>query len=363
MDATILIIGSGSLARAISYSLALLPSRPHRVIVCARSRDKLNEIIYVSRAKAASAQSPVKFDSVEFDAESGDACRLLSFLQPDLIVNCASHYSPWEWIHQSSSWTHLLRSAGFGFTLPLQAAFAIKFAKAVAAHLRPVLFINGCYPDAVNPLLRALDLPVFCGIGNVALVAASLRSSLGLMPGQRLQVMAHHLHLYTPKPGVDEAQAWVDGKHCENVTGLLVNQRTSGGLEVNKVIGCTAAVLLCNIIDEQDVETHVPGPFGLPGGYPVRVVGTRMELNLPASLSECEAIAWNERIAVADGVKILSNGNVEFGEETKLAFRQYLPQISDGFRASDIDKITQSMLELREKLTREKAQPLKTCST
>jgi hypothetical protein len=359
MDATILIIGSGSLARAISYSLALLLSRPHRVIICARSRNQLDEIIYVSRAKAASAQSPVKFDSVEFEAESSDAGRLLSSLQPDVIVNCASYYSPWEGIHRPSSWTHLLSSAGFGFTLPLQAAFGIKFAQAVAAHSRPVLFINGCYPDAVNPLLRALDLPVSCGIGNIALVAASLRSSLAPMPQQRLQVMAHHLHLYTPKPGVDEAQAWVDGKRCENVSGLLAGQRTSNGLEVNKVIGCTAAVLLRNIIDGRDVETHVPGPFGLPGGYPVRVAGTRMELNLPAHLSECEAIAWNERIAVADGVKILSNGNVEFGEKTKLAFRQYLPQISDGFRASEIAKVTQSMLELRERLTREKAQPLK----
>jgi hypothetical protein len=150
--------------------------------------------------------------------------------------------------------------------------------------------------------LRALGLPVFCGIGNIALVATSLRSSLGLMPGQRLQVMAHHLHLYAPKPGVDEAQAWVDGKYCENVTGLLASQRASSGLEVNKVIGCTGAVLLRNIVDGRDVETHVPGPFGLPGGYPVHMVGARMELNLPPNLSECEAIAWNERIAVADGV-------------------------------------------------------------
>jgi hypothetical protein len=358
MDATILIVGSGSLARAISYSLALLLSRPHRVIVCARSRDQLNEIIYVARAKAASAQLPVKFDSVEFDVESGDAARLLSSIQPDVIVNCASYYSPWEWIHRPSSWTHLLRSAGLGFTLPLQAAFAIKFAKAVAAYSRPVHFINGCYPDAVNPLLRVLGLPVFCGVGNVALVAASLRSALGLVPEQRLQVMAHHLHLHAPKPGVDEAQAWVDGKRCRNVTGLLVSQRASTGLEVNKAIGCTAAVLLRDIVDQRDVETHVPGPFGLPGGYPVHLVGARMELNLPPGISEAEAIAWNEKIALADGVRILSNGNVEFGTETKLAFREYLPEMSEGFQAGEIDKVTQSMLELRERLTREKPQPL-----
>jgi len=272
-----------------------------------------------------------------------------------VVVNCASYYSPWEGIHQPSVWTQLLRSAGFGFTLPLQSAFAIKFAKAVAGHSRAVLFINGCYPDAVNPLLRALDLPVFCGVGNIALLAATLRSSLGLMPQQRLQVMAHHLHLYTPKPGVDEAQAWIDGKRCENVSSLLVSQRTSGGLEVNKVIGCTGAVLLRDILDGRDVETHVPGPSGLPGGYPVRVAGTRMELNLPADLSEQEAIAWNERIAVADGVKI-HGGYVEFGEPAKHAFRQYLPHIAEGFHADEIDKITRSMLELRTSLTREKAQ-------
>jgi len=344
MDATILIVGSGSLARAISYSLALLLDRPHRVIVGARSRKQLNEIIYVARAQAASAQSPVKFDSVEFDAESGDAGRLLSSLQPDVIVNCASYYFPWDWIQRPSAWTHLLRSAGLGFTLPLQAPFAIKFAKAVAAHSRPVLFINGCYPDAVNPLLRALGLPVFCGIGNIALVAASLRSSLALTPRQRLQVMAHHLHLHTPKPGVEEAQAWVDGKRCENVSSLLESQRTTSGLEVNKAIGSTAAVLLRDIIEGRTVETHAPGPLGLPGGYPVRVAGTSMELNLPADLSEGEAIAWNERIALADGVKVLSNGNVEFGEEAKLVLSQCMPGISDGFRATEIDKVTQSML-------------------
>lgn len=358
MDATILIIGSGSLARAISYSLALLLSRPHRVVVCARSREQLNDILYVSRAKAASVQSPVTFDAIQFEVESGDAGKLLSSIQPDVIVNCASHYSPWEDIHQPSLWTQLLRSAGFGFTLPLQAAFAIKFARALAGHSRPALFINGCYPDAVNPLLRALSLPVFCGVGNIALLAASLRSSLGLMPQQDLRVMAHHLHLYTPKHGVDEAQAWVDGKRCSNVSSLLVSQRTSTGLEVNKVIGCTAAVLLRDIVEERDVETHVPGPFGLPGGYPVRVADTRMELNLPPDLSESDAIEWNERIAVADGVKILSSGDVEFGENTKRALRKYLPQIADGFRASEIEQITQSMLQLRATLTMEKAQPL-----
>ena len=84
----------------------------------------------------------------------------------------------------------------------------------------------------------------------------------------------------------------------------------------------------------------MPGPFGLPGGYPVPVAGTHMELNLPADLSEEKAIAWNEKIAVADGVKIHSSGYVESPEPAKHAFKQYLPYIAEGFHAHEIGKIT-----------------------
>ncbi|HLJ88465.1 MAG TPA: hypothetical protein VKZ53_16715 [Candidatus Angelobacter sp.] len=354
MGATILIVGSGSLARAISYSLAFLLERPHRVVVSARSRNHLSDILYVSRAKAACVNSPVQFESVLFEPESGNATKLLSSVQPDIVVNCSSYYSPWESIHQPSRWTQLLRQAGFGFTLPLQAPFAMKLARAVAEQSRPILFINGCYPDAVNPLLRALGLPIFCGVGNVALLAASLRSSLGLLPHQRLQVMAHHLHLYTPKPGVEEAMVWVDGQRQGNVTSLLAGQRGSTGLEVNKVIGCTAAVFLRDLMEGREVETHAPGPFGLPGGYPVKVVGTSLQLNLPDDFSEAQAIAWNQKIALADGVKIDSDGSIEFGDAPKQALRQYLPHLADGFRVRDIDQATQALLELRGKLVGER---------
>jgi hypothetical protein len=81
-----------------------------------------------------------------------------------------------------------------------------------------------------------------------------------------------------------------------------------------------------------------------------------MELNLPADLSEEKAIAWNEKIAVADGVKIHSGGYVEFADPAKHALKQYLPHIADGFHADEINKITRSMLELRARLTGEKAQ-------
>ncbi|MFF0250599.1 Tn3 family transposase [Streptosporangium sandarakinum] len=62
----------------------------------------------------------------------------------------------------------------------------------------PPLFLNACFPGAVNPLLKTLGLPVFCGVGNVALLAASLRESLRPARGGRLRVLGHHRHLHTP---------------------------------------------------------------------------------------------------------------------------------------------------------------------
>jgi len=52
-----------------------------------------------------------------------------------------------------------------------------------------------------------------------------------------------------------------------------------------------------------DVATHVPGPNGLPGGYPVRVHGGKVSLRLPSGLSEAEAVARNEQSATRDGVR------------------------------------------------------------
>jgi len=343
-------MGSGSLARATCYSLALLLRRPTRVVLCARARDQLRDIAFVANAQARLAGSPAEFTHEWLNLEGDGLPGLLDRLQPQLVVNCSSYYSPWEHRYRPSLWTELLRSTAFGLTLPLQAPFAVKVAKALAERDRPPHFVNACYPDAVNPLLAALGLPIFCGAGNIAVLAAACGAALAPADGQSLQMLAHHLHLRAPGPPAEEARLWLDGRPCTDVGGLLAAQRAADGLEVNKLIGCTTAVLLRGILEKDRVEAHVPGPRGLPGGYPVRIERDTIDLDLPEGCSVEESVRWNERAAEADGVTVSTAGEVRFTMAAREALERHVPDLAGGFHARDLDRATTRLLALRERL-------------
>ncbi|GGQ33207.1 hypothetical protein GCM10010140_74040 [Streptosporangium pseudovulgare] len=127
----------------------------------------------------------------------------------------------------------------------------------------------------MNPLLRKLGLPVFCGVGNVALLAASLRESLRSARGGRLQVLGHHWHPHTPGDASDEALVWLDGAPVREVGPLLRRQRAAARSESNAVTGHVTALLPADLVTGREVRTSLPGPLGLPGGYPVRIHGWR----------------------------------------------------------------------------------------
>lgn len=206
-------------------------------------------------------------------------------------------------------------------TQPLQASFAIKLAKAIAQSRQPILLLNGCYPGAVNAVRKALGLPVFCGIGNIAVITASLQAALGIRDRRRLLVLAHHIHLSKLCAHVDEAQAWVDERNCPEVSDLLRLQRASDGLQVNKLTGFTASVLLRDILNERMVSACVPGSLGLPGGYPVLIQGSKLTLNLPDHVSLSAATDWNQKCAAGDGVQVQPHGYYRIlstGEEGNL---------------------------------------------
>ncbi|MCZ0991411.1 hypothetical protein O1M54_48450 [Streptomyces diastatochromogenes] len=176
--------------------------------------------------------------------------------------------SPWEATRAPSAWTDLLSAGGFGIALPLHAVLARNVAQAIRSSRVPTLFVNACYPDAVNPLLHAEGLPVFCGVGNSATLAASLRAVLRPQAGERLRVLAHHAHLHAPADPADEARVWLDDRPVPHVGELLTAHRACSREELNAVTGHTAAVLAARLAAEQEVHADLPGPLGLPGGYP-----------------------------------------------------------------------------------------------
>lgn len=346
----VVVVGSGSLACSLACSVAEVCRRPTDVWVLARSAAAADQVAYLATATARLSRSAAAFHaaSVDLGRREDVECRLRD-ARPEAILLCASHHSPWEAMAAPSPWTALVERAGFGVTLPLQAALAVEVARAAVLGAPEAMFINACLPDAVNPVLAALGLPVLCGIGNAGLLAASLQAALGLADQRGLQVLAHHVHLHHPAGPEREALAWHDGAPLADVSALLEPQRATGRRELNRVTGLTAALLVRDLLEEVEVHTSLPGPLGLPGGYPVRVRGRRLELRLPSGLTRAAAIRWNQAAAVHDGVRV-DGPRVDFSPEAERELRPHLPGIAAGFPTDRIRDACERMLELRDRL-------------
>lgn len=343
----IVVIGSGSLARSLCYSIATEVRSPADVLILARNDVKAAEVAFVSATRACVSEVPVSFRGM--GADLGALDEILAAHQPDVLVQCASYQSPWERSTAPSAWTELIAAAGFGITLPLQAALVLDVAETMRAVAPHCLLINACFPDAVNPVLLEWELPVFCGIGNISTLAASVQSVLGRKDQSALHLVAHHVHLHAPHEPAAEARLWCDGVDRPDVGDLLAGLRSTDRAELNHVGGHAAARLVAAVLTGADLDTHVPGPAGLPGGYPVRVTGDRIELRLPPGVDAADAVAWNQRMSLDDGVQV-ADGRVCFPPRAQEYLRPHLPAMADGYPVGDIRPACAELLDLRDRL-------------
>lgn len=345
-----MVVGTGSLASEICFALSSMARCSCTVVVIGRSKERLLELRHAAQSLAEG--SAVRFESACIDFENqDDYAENVGGFSPEVVINCTSYHSPWEGERQPSSWTSFVAKAGFGVTLPLQALFSVRLAKALACEgSSAAIFINACFPDAVNPIIASLELPVFCGIGNVSTIGASLSADLELLPQQRLRVLAHHAHLHHAVPGLGEPLAWVDTSEVKDMGRRLSWQRTLKREQRNRIAGVAAAKLVFGILAEEKIRTNLPGPLGLTGGYPVRLTGRNVELDLPECMTRAEAISWNEQASLGDGLQSIRDGRVTFTDEAKATIYDLLPDLASGFATGDLDEACADLLGLREHL-------------
>lgn len=344
------ITGTGSLAQGICHSLATVMPITTKVTIVARSKEPAQALRFTAGTRANVTGRPVTFQHQLVPLDSAEAIAdSISVNPPDLILNTASYQSPGENLNSPSAWTNLIRQAGLGVTLPLQVPIARCISRALSWTNAQSIFINAAYPDAVNPVLKCMELPIFAGIGNVALLAAVLQSRLNLKNQDDLRVLAHHWHLSAPDPA-RHARAWYRGARIPNVAELLGDLRITPKSALNALTSHITALLLRDMAAGKSIITSLPGPCGLPGGYPVRLCGPSIDLELPTGLALENAITWNQDAASAEGVKITAEGRIEFSEYTQEKLARYLPEIIDGFRVEELESVQQHFLELRANL-------------
>jgi hypothetical protein len=325
----VVLVGSGALARSVALGLAAQPS-PLRVTVLARNP---RAAAGIAPTATASTLDPARLTST------------LAGLRPDVLVCCASDHSPYERTSRPSAWTDLVARTGFGVTLALQAGLVGALAHATTTACPDAVLVNGCFPDVVNPLLARLGLPVLCGIGNVATLAACLRTATG----HPLAVLGHHAQLAEPADPGQDVLAWADGVPVTGVTELLRPFRALPRRELNDLGGRAAAGLLVALAEGTELHTSVPGPDGLPGGYPVRVTGRRVELALPGGVDRARAVAWNLRAGSPDGVEV-SGDRVCHAARLASVLGEHLPELADGWPVHALDDAGHRLRALRERL-------------
>lgn len=360
MNVDILIMGSGSVCETTCRALALMSPIPTKVAVLGRAKPKVDLIVSLANAMSGALNTKVSFvgDTIHWDS-ANDLPDKIDKYSPRLIFQAASLQSPWEFWGDSEEtcWKQLLWAAGNAITVPTQVALGKRVAEIVRQMNPEPIFVNACFPDHVNPILKYLDLPITCGIGNVAMFASCVRSRYP-QPEHRVQIIGHLYHYFKilgkNHTYLDGPRVWIDGKEVPDVEKNLadafrdlrsVNNR---GKMINELVGTNSAEAIQALLGDVPVMTHVPGPNGLPGGYPVIIQSGKVELDLPADCSEEEAIILNKQGGYNMGAAIIDNtGFSAFSTTAMENLIPHSPSLARGFHADDIDEVCKEIIDLR----------------
>ncbi|MGC5344121.1 hypothetical protein [Streptomyces sp. DT171] len=348
---SVVVAGTGAFAAALVRALARYP-RPVRTHVLSASAERAAYLAELAADHAFLTGARTTCTPHHIDPDDPEQPRrLLAALRPDILVVATSEQSPAEARTAPSAWTDLLRRAGFGLTLPFQAAAAMAFADARADAAPDTVLVNACFPDAVNPLLSATGSPVACGLGNVATLGTALSVRLGLSDQRRLRLLAHHAHLHAPADEDHDVLGWLDGAPLTDPRSALaaVRARPRGHLnEIGAVAGAAAVMALAG--GGPAYIGHLPGPNGLPGGYPVTVHHHDVRLRLPPGFTQEEAVAWNLRRAELDGTVVGPDGVTHLTPTALTALRDHWPGAPARYPPDELPHVRDRMTRLRARL-------------
>ena len=247
-------------------------------------------------------------------------------------------------------------------------AAAVPFGGFVAAHLAPVQrlraawaasgcmghWVNGSYPDVVNAILHATGPGPVTGVGNVVESVPKVRfaaaDALGVEPGAvEVRLVAQHAvayHFYAETRAARTPPFLLEVTHQGRDVTEAVRPHLFAPfpipyeMDFNLLTASAAAVLLPALLAARGRATHVPGPRGLVGGYPVRVSRRGVTLDLPAGWTLAEARATNERAMATEGIgEIGTDGTVHFTDAAAAALAALLGRPVPSLRPADAETL------------------------
>lgn len=351
----ILIVGTGYYAEIMLADLAATARSAISVVIGGRNRERMKWLVEACRARAVNFGSPASFSSIELDSTSAAALADgIRRVKPRIVVQSASAQSPWKVDIAASEWSKLVARAGFGLTLAFNSLLAFRTATALKEIGDGAIFVNTCYPDGVNQVLAQAGLPIMTGVGNIGIFSSVIGGHIPFEQRGDLRVLAHHRHVVEwRKPGAERAgapvRAWIGDTELKDVDDLTRDVQLPYR-ELNVISAANAIPVLLALAGEGARRSHVPGPHGIGGGYPVMVDQSGVRLDLPSSISKAEAIAWNRQFEEADGV-FVRDGRVIYADRVRDILSTYSPELAKGFAVNDVEEAAADLDVLRAKLS------------
>jgi hypothetical protein len=349
----ILVSGTGGFAARILFDIAATAVNPVKVVIAGRNRDRLQWLKTAANARAAIFGCPAVFETYEIDLlGEGAATTLIEATRPAVTVQAASIQTSQVIAHTGNAWTRLVAEGGLSATAVFQALISSRVAHAITTLKHRTALINCCFPDVVNGMITARGHQVACGMGNVAILSNVFAGSR-LVPGS-LKVLAHYQNLSAwRRPAAERAgpapRVWVDGNELEGVFAAFAAVKLTPEPVID-ISGASGVPMLLAMAAGATWSGHVPGPAGLPGGYPVELTTAGLELALPAGLSRDEAIAWNAAFETRSGL-VVEAGRVRYTGVLQQRLGDDAPALAEGFAMADLEAVCREMLELRTRLS------------
>jgi len=345
----LLLISLGQLTGAVLESMAR-SGRFEEIVVASRSPERARMKANNARVGAAIEGRFPRIEAAGFDLNDEDAGSRLAQIRPDVIFAAPSLMPWWAIDRLSEPKRALARAVPFGGFIAFHLAPMLRLRDAwVASRLRAPL-INGSYPDVVNAVLHATGPAPTSGVGNVVEAVPKIRFAAA----EALGVGAEHVSVKLVAQHAFEYFLYSAERH-ERLPPYLVKVVVDGrdvsesvrariaepfpipyDLDFNLFTASACAILLPALLSDHEVATHVPGPEGLIGGYPVLASRNGVRLDLPREWSRERAVATNRASLPWDGIAELEgDGGVRFAGETASALRRLLGRTVERLKAAD----------------------------
>jgi hypothetical protein len=360
----LVIFGTGEFAARVLFDLAATAGEPLGVLVVGREATRLAWLKTAAQARARLFSSALEITIQVLPAFEDEAItHVLNQAKPRVIFQAASLQTAAVLRSIDTAWAQLVQQGGLSATAPFQAVLSLRIAKVARKVLPTAAFVNACFPDVVNPILNAAGVSVLAGVGNVAILASAVE---GVLQGQGIkacvQMLAHYQQLGSWRRRPEERtgpppRIWIDGQEVADVYARFSEVMLSPQVAFD-ISGATAVPWLKALVAGRAWRGHMPGPMGLPGGYPVILTDDgQLALDLPAGITPELAKGWNNTFEQGSGMTVESDCRALYHGRLRELLERHAPNLAKGFDCADVEHAAHELAQVRERLLLQHASP------